>query len=47
METIDMEGPVSIKEILAQLDGRFPMDEAVIEGTLLHWFNPSRSCNTC
>ncbi|KAL8704321.1 MAG: hypothetical protein Q9201_002507 [Fulgogasparrea decipioides] len=26
-----MEGPVSIKEILAQLNGRFPMDEAVIE----------------
>lgn len=32
METINMEGPVSIKEILAQLDGKFPMDEAVVEG---------------
>lgn len=32
METVDMEGPVSIKEILAQLDGTFPMDEAVVEG---------------
>ncbi|CAL8576783.1 hypothetical protein XPA_002648 [Xanthoria parietina] len=31
METINMEGPVSIKEILAQLDGKFPMDEAVVE----------------
>ena len=29
---IDMGGPVSAKEILAQLDGEFPMDEAVIEG---------------
>ena len=28
----DMEGPISIKEILAQLDGEFPMDEAVVEG---------------
>lgn len=27
-----MEGPISIKEILAQLDGEFPMDEAVVEG---------------
>ena len=34
MDIIDTEGPVSIKEILAQLDGRFPMDKAVIEGTL-------------
>lgn len=32
METIDLEGPVSIKDILARLDGRFPMDEAVVEG---------------
>jgi protein-ribulosamine 3-kinase len=32
MEEIDMKGPISIKEILAQLDGVFPMDEAVIEG---------------
>ena len=32
METINMEGPVSIKEILTQLDGEFPMDEAVVEG---------------
>ena len=32
MDTIDMEGPVSIKEILAQPDGRSLMDEAVIEG---------------
>lgn len=32
MEETDMKGPVSIKEILAQLDGVFPMDEAVIEG---------------
>ncbi|KAI4261124.1 MAG: hypothetical protein L6R42_003670 [Xanthoria sp. 1 TBL-2021] len=31
MAIVDMEGPVSIKEILAQLDGRFPMDEAVVE----------------
>jgi hypothetical protein len=28
----DEGGPVSVKEFLAQLDGRFPMDEAVIEG---------------
>lgn len=27
-----MEGPISIKEILAQLNGVFPMDEAVVEG---------------
>ena len=27
-----MEGPISIKEILTQLDGEFPMDEAVIGG---------------
>lgn len=27
-----MKGPVSIKEILAQLNGIFPMDEAVVEG---------------
>lgn len=40
MESIDMEGPFSIKEILVQLDGRFPMDDAVIEGTLLPWVNP-------
>jgi hypothetical protein len=32
---IDVEGPVSVKEILAQLDGVFPMDEAVIEGDAL------------
>jgi protein-ribulosamine 3-kinase len=32
MEETDMEGPISIKEILAQLDGEFPMDEAVMEG---------------
>jgi hypothetical protein len=32
MEEPDMEGPISIKEILARLDGQFPMDEAVIEG---------------
>jgi protein-ribulosamine 3-kinase len=28
----DMEGLISPKEILAQLDGEFPMDEAVMEG---------------
>ncbi|KFX99302.1 hypothetical protein V490_01848 [Pseudogymnoascus sp. VKM F-3557] len=27
----DTNGPVSIKEILAQLNGRFPMDEAVVD----------------
>ncbi|PMD32250.1 hypothetical protein L207DRAFT_499902 [Hyaloscypha variabilis F] len=27
----DYEGPISIKEILGELDGQFPMDEAVIE----------------
>jgi hypothetical protein len=32
MGVVGMEGPISIKEILAQLDGEFPMDEAVIEG---------------
>lgn len=32
MQSVDTEGPVSIKEILAQLEGRFPMDEAVVEG---------------
>lgn len=32
MEKTDKEAPVSIKEILAQLDGNFPMDEAVVEG---------------
>lgn len=26
-----MKGPVSIREILAQLDGNFPIDEAVVE----------------
>jgi hypothetical protein len=37
METTGMEGPspISIKEILAQLDGEFPMDEAVVEGGVL------------
>jgi len=25
--------PISIKELLAQLDGVFPMDQAVVEGT--------------
>ena len=30
-----MEGLTSSKEILAQLDGKFPMDEAVIEGDLV------------
>ena len=29
---MNFEGPVNIKEILAQLDGAFPMDEAVVEG---------------
>lgn len=28
----DDEAPPTIKEILAELDGDFPMDEAVIEG---------------
>jgi hypothetical protein len=28
----DTKEPISIKEILAQLDGRFPMDEAVVDG---------------
>lgn len=32
VEERNREGPISIKEILAQLDGEFPIDEAVIEG---------------
>lgn len=32
MDATDPEGPISIKEILAQLDGEFPMDAAVMEG---------------
>lgn len=31
----DTRGPISIKEVLAQLDGRFPMDEAVVNGNAL------------
>ena len=30
-----MGGPISIKEILAQLNGVFPMDEAVVEGIVI------------
>jgi hypothetical protein len=29
---VKVEGPTSIKERLAQLDGKFPMCEAVVEG---------------
>jgi hypothetical protein len=35
MKKTEMKGPISIKEILAQLDGQFPMDEAVVEGSVL------------
>jgi len=35
----DYEGPISIKEILGELDGQFPMDEAVIEGEPIQMSN--------
>ena len=30
-----MESPIAAKDVLAQLDGEFPLDKAVIEGTNL------------
>lgn len=32
LENVDMAEPISIKQMLAQLDGVFPIDEVVIEG---------------
>jgi hypothetical protein len=32
IEDIGQQGPISVKDVLAQQDGGFPMDEAVKEG---------------
>lgn len=43
-----MEGPFSIKGILVQLGGIFPMDEAVIEGKSAYQnsLNTVKRCNS-